>query len=375
MKSIFLFSFNIALIGNIYGQIIDDNIANMMSEGWRQQTTYQNIRKGNLPPKQIDIDLNRSDYKEKYQDLINLMDRNFENSQTRALLIAKDGQLIYERYLSGKTSRRSTPIGNSMSKSLVSLAVGKSLCDGSISSISVKSKTIHEGLSGTSWGEASVLDLLKMSSGAFYTDPQRPTGWKNQEDIQINRAIYSRQLQKSFLELMQAMDNKEFIPGSRFNYNNYDTVALNLIVEKATRKGFSKYFEDSIWKDVLPEASGAWVTNEKGEAAGYFGFSATPRDWIRIGQYVLESLPKNDCFGQYLREATREQIVANWPVNHSYGYQIWTKCTTVPDSFCFIGNHGQQLIFDPKNNIVLYAHASSNSTNSIWRTAFQLIHR
>ena len=68
MKSIFLFSFNIALIGNIYGQIIDDNIANMMSEGWRQQTTYQNIRKGNLPPKQIDIDLNRSDYKERYQD-------------------------------------------------------------------------------------------------------------------------------------------------------------------------------------------------------------------------------------------------------------------------------------------------------------------
>jgi len=375
MKSILLFSFNIALIGNVCGQIIDDNIANMMSEGWRQQTAYQVVRKGNQAPKKIDSLLNQSDYKDVNRDLILSFDQKFESSPTRALLVAKDGQLIYERYASGKTSRRSTPIGNSISKSLVSLAVGKAICDGSISSINAKSKEIHEGLNGTSWGEASISDLLKMSSGAFYSDPQRPTGWKNQEDIQLNRTIYSKQMFQSFLELMQAMDGKEFTPGSRFNYNNYDTVALNLAVEKAAKKSFAKYFEESIWKEALPEESGAWVTNQKGEVAGYFGFSATSRDWIRIGLYVLESLQKNDCFGQYLKEATREQIVANWPINNSYGYQIWTKCTAVQDSFCFIGNHGQQLIFDPKNNIVLYAHASSNSTNTLWRTAFQSIHR
>lgn len=357
------------------GQAIDENIANMMSDGWRQQATYEIVKKGNQPPRQIDSVINKSDYKDGYRDLIRLLDQNFENSQTRALLVAKDGQLIYERYLTGKVSKRSTPIGNSISKSLVSLAVGKAICDGSIPSINTKSETIHEKLKGTSWGQASISDLLKMTSGAFYTDPQRPTGWKNQEDIQLNRTIYSRQMYQSFLELMQMMDNKEFNPGSRFNYNNYDSVALNLIVEKATKKKFSKYFEDTVWKEVLPEESGAWITNQKGEVAGYFGFSATSRDWIRIGQYVLESLPKNDCFGEFLREATREQIVANWPVNKSYGYQIWTKCTSVPDSFCFIGNHGQQLIFDPRNNIVLYAHASSTSTNSIWRMAFQSIPR
>ena len=123
-------------------------------------------------------------------------------------------------------------------------------------------------------------------------------------------------------------------------------------------------------QDIGAEDDGAWVTNEKGEVAGYFGFSARPRDWIRLGLWVLENREKNDCFGEYLREATSHQITANWLANRSYGYQIWTQCTKKPGSFCFLGNHGQQLIFDPSTRTVLYVHATSNATNMTWREVF-----
>ncbi len=352
-------------------QALDDNVAAMMAEGWRRQTTHVIInRSTGAKIRELPQGESRSPALAR---ILDLAEQRFANSPSRALLIAQKGKVVLERYASGKVDALSTPIGNSMSKSLVSLAVGKALCAGAIPSLETPAQAIVPQLAATSWGESSIRDLLLMTSGAFFSDPQTPTGWKNEDDIRLNRAVYSRQLATSYLDLMRRMDSRQFRPGSTFNYNNYDTIALNIAVERSTGRPFSKYFEETIWDAVGPEAPGAWVTNQPGEVAGYFGFSATSRDWLRIGLFVLEAMGRDDCFGQYLRAATREQVIANWPINKSYGYQIWTNCTAKSGSFCFVGNHGQQLIIHPATQTVLYVHAIDGRTNRLWRELFEML--
>lgn len=355
----------------VQAQEIDDQIARMMTGGWRGQTTHVVVPASGQSVRVLSGADQLVGPLSAKRDLLNAaVDARFQQPGTRAVLISQSGALLVERYLSGAVSQTSTPIGNSMSKSLVSLAVGKAFCQGKIASLDLRAEQLLPELSGTSWGRSSVRDLLTMTSGAFFTDYIRPTGWKDQQDILDNRSVYSKAMTRSYIDLMKAKDDRKFAPGSTFNYNNYDTVVLNLLVEKAVGQPFAAYFAQELWAEIGAEADGAWVTNQQGEVAGYFGFSASPKDWIRVGEYVLERLAQDDCFGRYLRAATTEQVKANWPFNKSYGYQIWTNCTRKAGSFCFVGNHGQQLIIHPASRSVLYVHGTRATINGTWREVF-----
>ena len=356
-------------------QTIDERVADMMTSGWHGQASHHWVphfaEQAGFASRPLT--LQAFSKQEPWLEFRRYADLRFELSPTRLVLIAKDGQLEYEKYLQGKASAQSTPIGNSMSKSLVSIALGKALCLGALPSLTVSIGSLVPALKDSSWGSATIQDLLRMSSGAFVTSSFLPTGWRDEEDAKVNRAVYSRQLTRSYVELMKRFDAKQFRAGTQFQYNNYDTVALSLAIEAASGQSFAEFFSRTVWQQIGAESEAAWVVNQKGEVASYFGFSARPRDWLRLGIWILEQREKDDCFGRYLREATQEQIVANWPVNKSYGYQIWTRCTKRPESFCFLGNHGQQLIFDPAQRLVLYVHATSNSTNITWREVFDRV--
>jgi CubicO group peptidase (beta-lactamase class C family) len=348
----------------------DERIADGMTSGWRSVTHNDHVRaKGAAStlrfaaPEELNNTPRLAQLNRQAQSRLNM-------PGTRAVLMSENRIVILEKYLSGKASQDSTPIGNSMSKSLVGLAVGKAICDGSIRNIEDKAQAYVKGLSGTSWGGSSVRDLLRMTSGAFRPEPPAGSGFKNQKDTMANRAIYSKKLQSDYIDMMKALDDRISAPGRDFQYSNYDTNALVLIVESATNKKFADYFAETIWQPLGAEKDGAWITNNQGQVAGYFGFSAAPRDWLRLGHYVLDQLAGQGCFTDFLRDATREQIPANWTFMKSYGYQIWTNCTLKSGSFCFLGNAGQQLIMHPGSSTVLYVHGTMNESASPWRHLF-----
>lgn len=354
-----------------YASSQDERISDGMTEGWRSVTLTDAVRaKG----KASELRFQSSEEitgNPKIAELNRQAEIRLSIPGTRAALMSENRLVILEKYLPGKASALSTPLGYSISKSLVSLAVGKALCDSSIKSIDDKADQYVKGLSGTSWGDSSVRDLLRMASGAFRPDSSAGSGFKNQRDTMVNRAIYAKDLRTDYVEMMKALDDRSAAPGREFNYNNYDTNALALIVEAATNKKFAKYFEETIWQEAGAERNGAWITNNRGQVAGYFGFSATPRDWLRLGHYVLDELNKPGCFSDFLRDATREQIPANWTFMKSYGYQIWTNCTRKAGSFCFLGFGGQQLVMHPGSNTVLYVHGTTNESAFPWRRIFE----
>ncbi len=294
-----------------------------------------------------------------------LLDDLFSRNNSKALLVAQGAELLYEKYSFG-VGKRNTPLGYSMSKSLTSLAVGKAICDGHISSLNDPLKNYLPTLSGTSWGEASVRHVLRMSSGAYPTSMQF-NGHKNREMEQfIGSAISDGKMNTDFIELMIKSDEKSFDSGRIFNYSNFDTIALGLLVQASTGMPFNQYFEKTIWADAGAESQGAWFINGKDQASTYNGFSARPHDWIRIGLMVLRAL-KDDtsCFGKYLHEATKKQI-NSWGPASEYGFQIWTQCGRGTD-FCFVGFGGQYLLFNVEKNLVLYHHATTTSP-IVWGT-------
>jgi CubicO group peptidase (beta-lactamase class C family) len=328
--------------------------APLVTNGFRNQAMVAYVKPPSeskaLPPSKVNLP------DEAKQVLNELFDRN----NTKALVVARDSQILYERYSFG-VSKRSTPIGFSISKSLTALAVGQAICDGHINSIDDPIKKYVTNLSGTSWGEASVRDVLKMSSGAYKTEIIHNGHKNNPRLLNLGAEIAEGVMTADFIDLMKANDERSFDPGTFFYYNNFDTVALGLLVEKATGLFFSKYFEKTIWHKSGTESRGAWKVNRKGQTSTYQGFSATPHDWIRVGIMVLEELENHDsCFGKFLVDATSRQISATGLAN-SYGYQIWIDCHSSKTDFCFIGFGGQYLLFNIATNTVLYHHATTLS--------------
>jgi CubicO group peptidase (beta-lactamase class C family) len=131
-------------------------------------------------------------------------------------VVVRDSQILYERYSFG-LGKRNTLLGYSVSKSLTALADGRAIFDGHIQSIDEPLKKYVPYLSGASWGEASVKDVLRMSSGAYKTEPQFD-GHKSRELQQsICTVIAEGTMTTNFMDLIKAHDDKLYTAGSVFN--------------------------------------------------------------------------------------------------------------------------------------------------------------
>jgi CubicO group peptidase (beta-lactamase class C family) len=284
-----------------------------------------------------------------------VIDRIMGAERTRILMVSVDRKVVLERYAQG-WMRDATPLGYSMSKSLVALTVGHAACDGKLN-LNQKGEDVAPKLAGTSWGNATIKQILNMRSGSAILDPAK-AGWKTDALGLQHQQIYKGNLTIDYYDMLRKEDEQKFPPGESFQYNNLDTFALVLIVQAAVNRSFSEYFQEKIWQPVQSANAGAWLQNTHGQTAGATGFSAAPEDWIRLGHYVLDQHAKSDtCFGKFLHEAT-EPISRSYIPSRCYGYQMWNWCDK--SSFMFFGYAGQYLIMNPANKVVLYAHQGSH---------------
>jgi len=285
---------------------------------------------------------------------------------TRAAVLTRKGEILFEDY-SFEVSAESTPLGYSISKGLVSLAVGKALCDGSITSLSDKAETYVPALAGTSYGASTIRQLLLMMSGAYVSDPA--TGQVGPNESYLLRNMYEpRGLDVNLLERLKA-NTGAAKPGIAFSYKNYDTQALVYVVEGATRTDFASYFDRTVWRPARPEHSGAWLRSKDNEVIGFAGFSAAPRDFVRIGYWVLDEMKANKkgCFAKYLADATQAVLPDTPSKGRAYGYQLHKlSLRLAPASFWFVGYGGQFLGVDPVSEQVVYLYQANEKQAVNW---------
>ena len=271
------------------------------------------------------------------------------------LIDSQDG-IVYESYNNG-AKFDSLLKGNSMSKSIVSVAVGTALCNGTISSLDDKASCYSKSLAGTAYGEASIRQLLMMaSSGTIAKQHGLPRDGLNDEWAKTHKST----IRSAFQQFGIHQPNPSHL--GQFSYKGLDTLAVSVAVADAAKMKFSAYLEKNVWKKIGAEMDALIWTDKAGDALGNAGFGAIPRDWARLAIFIREKSREQSCLGSYLRDATSGQIKTAGPTGGqfaSYGYQFWTDNQMVSRPTAWLnGFDGQRIGIDLKSGkiIVLFSY-------------------
>ena len=298
--------------------------------------------------------------KEMFPDaLIKNIDDVIALDKTRIFLASANRKIVIEKY-AASWLKQTTPLGYSMSKSLTSLAFGKLMCKHQNVNLKTKGYELISEFKNTSWGNSEISHVLNMMSGSSNSPPPY-TGWQSESVGAKHRGIYDGFNNVDLIKEMITDDVKAHEPGSSFQYNNYDTIFLGLLIEAVANKPFHQFFDEEIWRDINSKSSGGWLINKNGNTYAAMGFSASPEDWLRVGHYVIDSSKKDDCFGNYLKNAI-QTMQKTHVSSMCYGFQIWNFCR--PGLFHFWGFGGQHLVMNPNKNSVIYTHSAIQADDS-----------
>jgi CubicO group peptidase (beta-lactamase class C family) len=279
------------------------------------------------------------------------LDAYLAGQRSAALLVVHDGKLRMERYgLGFDGDGRWTSF--SVAKSFTSTLVGAALKDGFIKSLDDKVSLYIPELKGSAYDEVSVRQLLTMTSGVKwnedYDDPNSDVAkFNNHKPEAGTEALvsYMRQLPR------------EVPAGTRWLYSTGETNLVGMLVQKATQKPLATYLAEKVWGPAGMEQQATWLLSKTGQEIGGCCVQASPRDYARMGQFILNGAKVN---GQsivpedWLAQATTKRADIGTP-GRGYGYQWWTYDD---GSFTARGIFGQGIFIDPKRKLVIVSNAN-----------------
>jgi len=299
------------------------------------------------------------------------VDDYLQRQPAMALLVIKDGVIQVERYQYGRTAEHRF-LSNSMAKTITAMAVGLALREGSIKSLDDRADTYAPTLAGTIYGESTIRNLLRMSSGAKFEEL-----YNGADDL----ARYGAAAYKGGAASGAKVITTRLHPqGLLFNYASAETDMLALVMRGATGQTLTAYLETRLWQPMGAQSSGLWRAGADGLERASGNFNATAQDYARLGILLAndgvrpdrpdlgEILPKD-----FLIEATdwRRHPEAFSPKKatpyYGYGYQVWTF-PGAQRRFALLGVYGQSIFVDPAQKLVM-VHLAANATAKSGQTS------
>ena len=284
------------------------------------------------------------------------------------LLLIKDGEILFERYqYDRKPADRF--VSHSMAKSIVSIAVGMAVTEGKIASLDDTVAKYVPTLAGNVYGEASIRNILRMSSGARFSE-----AYDGKDDL---ARFANLRGSNGAIEALRAFDDREVEQGKRFHYASNQTVVLAVLLRAVTGATLSEYLIGRLWQPMGAEADATWIRSRDGLEIASGSFNAILRDYGRLGVLLANDgavgarqvVPKD-----YLLEATdwHRQPAAFAPTKATpyfgYGYQFWLF-PGEKRRFALLGVYGQSIFVDPELKLVLVITAAAK-TASVGKEVF-----
>lgn len=310
-----------------------------------------------------------------------------EKSQTTALIFIRKDTVLYEKYFNGFT-RESYFHSQSMAKSFISFLIGAAIDDGYISGIDdAMTKYIPELLQRDErFGKITIRNLLEMRSGLAYNKSFLPGTYIHAPWHDEAIGYYHPNVRKLLLEKV----NIETEPGGTFEYCNYNTSYLGLIIERATNKTVSEYLEEKLWNKIM-EYDALFSIDSKKSGFEYMPSRLIARaiDYARFGRLFLN---EGNWDGEqiiskkWVLESTREikdiprNIYPEWfgdSCKHVYYSYQWWGHANCDSSFQFAasGNLGQNIYVIPDKEIII-VHCGNSlehySDFDLWNVAEKL---
>ncbi len=285
-----------------------------------------------------------------------------------AILIAKDNEIIYERYQFG-VNANTLYLSNSIAKSLVGLAMGFAQAEGKIPSFDVPTQRYVPELTGSAYGETTLRNLMRMSSGVKYSETYQPGDDSSKfRDSALKLGVVSAAKQ---------FNEREAPQGSRFKYASVETSVAGAAVKAATGEGIATYLQPRLWQAMGAEGEALWQLDRTGLEWAQCCLFALPRDYLRLGILLSNDGSRPDTGKQlipkeYLMESTdwRRASEPFQPKRASIGYStygysnfFWLQGGETR-RFMLLGIHGQAIFVDPANKLVMVHLAANGKANT-----------
>ncbi len=288
-------------------------------------------------------------YKGETRQLADLLNRTY----TTGFLVAVDDTIISEQYFQSEQPN-DRHIMFSVSKSVVSAALGIALSEGLLDSIEDPITKYLPELNGSGYDGVRIKDILQMSSGVYFDeDYNDPLSDVNQMGLTIATG-------GSLNSFATGLERK-WEPGTYNNYVSVDTHVLGMLITKQAGRTLSEYVEEKIWQPMGAEFDGKWLTDGVGMEMAMGGFNMALRDMARVGRLYLN---RGELNGKRIVPA--EWVTAsitpdaphlmpgseNSSNPYGYGYQWWIPENPHGD-FYAAGIYYQYIYIDPTTGVIV----------------------
>ncbi|WP_245324553.1 serine hydrolase [Bradyrhizobium sp. AT1] len=258
-----------------------------------------------------------------------MTDRLAASANVHAVLVARGGALVFERYLTGSDEINDRPIANasfdadtlhdmkSVAKSVASLALGIAIDRGLIAGVDEPIFSFFPELSDLRSPEKDRILLshaLTMSLGLKWVEATPSTGNYDNDESRMHMA---RDPCRYVLGLPMTTP-----AGQDFFYNTGALTLVSAIVRKAVGKPLDEFAREALF-EPLGITRYEW-TRVKGDTNAGGGLRLRPRDMVKIGQLVLAGGRWNDrqiVSKAWIDASTRPRLEATGP--YFYGYLWW----------------------------------------------------
>lgn len=269
-----------------------------------------------------------------------------DRPESIGLIVVHKNQIIFERYQPGndKTSRW---ISFSVTKSVTSMLIGAAIQDGYIESVDEPIVNYLPRLRGTSYEQATIKDILQMSSGVAwnedYADP----------DSDVAHAGGLNGL--ALVQYLGTLET-EAEPGEKWNYNTGETNLVGQVLRAAIANNAATYLTRKIWQPFGMEFDASWTLDSiNGDELGGCCINATLRDYARLGIFAMNDGKLADGT-QVLPENWLQASTAPAKGYAGYGYLWWLQAD---GTYSARGIFGQNITVDKAHELVIAMHNSA----------------
>lgn len=198
---------------------------------------------------------------------------------TVALLVARRGQLVHERYFNGYGADR-IATSFSMAKSVVSVLLGIAIDDGRIAGVDEPITRFLPELrtNDPRFDRITLRHLLAMRSGIAFDEGYR-------SPVSEAATFYlGRDLKAEVARL-----RIEGEPDQAYAYKSGDTQLLAMALERAVGQPLARYAERKLWQPMGAQHDASWSldSSANGQARAFCCLNARAVDYLRFGQMVL----------------------------------------------------------------------------------------
>lgn len=283
------------------------------------------------------------------------------------LLIAKDDQILFERYQYARTDRDRF-VSQSMVKSVMGLLIGIAVSEGAIRSVEDTSEAYVPGFRGSEYGRTPIRDLLHMSSGVDFGETR--DGGRDLNRLWNGMGIASPATKIGTVESIVQFNRRIAPAGTRFYYASVEPDVLGMVLHNAVNKSASDYLREKVWEPIGAEADARWLIDAEGFELAHFGFNAVLRDYARLGRLLAHDGAwegKQIVPAQWMNDATTVRtsdaylLPGTATKKFGYGYLLWLF-PGERRQFAMLGYKGQYVCVDPVSKLVMVHAAVEDPT-------------